>query len=135
MRPPNRPVLLVFAMLPCLLIAAVAWFVIPQFQQIFRNFGANLPFATAAVLATYRWWALSALLPLALWSGWPPTRDPNAAAVMFGNLLAGAMGLLGVIALYLPIFRLADLAGGARGVRATLRRSASYRARWCSPRQ
>lgn len=111
MTAPNRPATLVFAMLPCVAVAALAWFVVPQFQQVLTNFGAKLPWPTAAVLATYRGWALSALLPMAVWSGWPPTRDRAAAAAACGWLLAGLMAAISVLALYLPIFRLAGEAG------------------------
>ena len=60
---------------------------------------------------TYRGWALSALLPMAVWSGWPPTRNRAAAAVTCGWLLAALMAAIGVFALYLPIFRLAAVVG------------------------
>ena len=111
MTAPNRPATLAFAMLPCVAVAALVWFAVPQFQAVFTNFGADLPWPTAAVLATYRGWALSALLPMAVWSGWPPTRDRAAAAVACGWLLAGLMVTIGVLAMYLPIFRLAGAVG------------------------
>jgi len=107
----NRPVYLVVAMLPCLLVAAGIWFVMPQFQQVFTNFNAPLPLLTAVVMATHRWWALSALLPMAVWSGWPPTRDRAAAAVACGSVLAGVMVTVAVLACYLPIFQLAAAVG------------------------
>jgi len=107
----NRLVLLAFAMLPCLLVATGAWFAVPQFHTVLQNFGAPLPWPTALVLATYRWWALSALLPMALALGWPPTRDRAAAAVICGSVLAGLMAVIGAGAMYLAIFQLARIVG------------------------
>jgi len=111
MSAPNRLASLVFAMLPCVLAAALVWIVVPQFQNVFKNFGSDVPMPTAVFLATYRWWALFALLPTAVWSGWPPTRNRDAAALLCGWLLAGLMLALAVIACYLPIFRLANSTG------------------------
>ena len=107
----NRPLLLAFAMLPCLVVAAGAWLVVPQFREMLTNFGAELPWPTTVLLRTYRVWALLALLPMALWSGWLPLRDREAAAVICGSVLAAVMLAFSVFALYWPIFRLAATAG------------------------
>ena len=111
MSPSNRPVLLVTAVLPCLLVAAGAWVVVPQFGAVFVNFGAELPLATIVLLATYRWWALSALLPVGVWLGWPPGSDRAAASILAGALLAGFLTAAGLYACYAPIFALAATVG------------------------
>lgn len=39
----------------CIVVAVIAIAVVPQFDEVFANFGAPLPWATRIVLATFRW--------------------------------------------------------------------------------
>lgn len=103
--------LLFVSILPCAVVAAGALFVVPQFREVFVNFGATLPFATRLLLATFHWWGVSVIATLAVRALWPTQSDRNAAAVVFGSVTAAILFIFGVYACYAPIFQLAAVVG------------------------
>lgn len=107
--------LLVFGMLCSLVAAIVVNLVVPQFDEVYRNFGAELPWLTRALLAG-RWLllALPALVLLAWWSTPAVPGRPNRrglVALLVGIGLPLVLAPLVVIGLYLPIFGMAGVGG------------------------
>lgn len=93
-----------------LLTALVATFVVPQFDEVFKNFGAVLPMPTMLVSKFYGLTWFLPLLPIALWFGWlgwpaPHKRGRVAALVALAIPVIGFPFL--IFALYLPVFGLA----------------------------
>jgi len=82
-------------------------FVIPEFSKVFANFGADLPLLTRLVVNYY---LLIWVVPLAVFLAWrfrPCTRRRNILAGMIGIGSSVAAVPIIVVAMYLPIFRLA----------------------------
>lgn len=107
--------LLVFGMLCSLVAAIVVNLVVPQFDEVYRNFGAELPWLTRALLAG-RWLllALPALVLLAWWLTPAVPGRPNRrglVALLVGVGLPLVLVPLVVIGLYLPIFGMAGVGG------------------------
>jgi type II secretory pathway component PulF len=92
-------------------IAAGVNLVVPQFDDVFRNFGAELPLLTRLfVEARYTFFGLP-LIVLAAWA-WTPRRTPpgnerGIVALVVGLGLGVVLLPLCLIAMYLPIFKLA----------------------------
>lgn len=104
----NRAALLLpIALLPGVAVAIGALVVVPQFVELFGQFGFELPLPTRLLLASYSWWGLAPLLTLATWAAWPNPARRGEVAVVFGSVVAGALFLFGVVACYAPIFMLA----------------------------
>jgi uncharacterized BrkB/YihY/UPF0761 family membrane protein len=108
--------LLVFGMLCSLVAAIVVNVVVPQFDEVYRNFGAELPWLTRTLLAGR--WLLFALPVVALLAWWltpvVPGR-PNRrglVALLVGVGLPLVLVPLVVIGLYMPIFDMAGTVGG-----------------------
>jgi hypothetical protein len=101
--------LLLLGVTPGVVVAVGAFVVVPQFQEVFTNFGAELPFVTSLLLATFRWWGIFPVVALALWLSWPNPANRGAAAVVFGATSAAVLFLFGWYACYAPIFQLADV--------------------------
>lgn len=99
--------LLAIALLPGIAVAIGAFMVVPQFVELFGQFGFELPLPTRLLLASYRWWGVAPLLTLATWAAWPNAAGRGEAAVVFGSVVAGALFVFGVIACYAPVFMLA----------------------------
>jgi type II secretory pathway component PulF len=53
---------LIFGVSAGVAVAAGAFFVVPQFQDVYVNFGAQLPLETKLLLTTYRWWGIVAVV-------------------------------------------------------------------------
>jgi type II secretory pathway component PulF len=107
--------LLVFGMLCSLVAAIVVNLVVPEFDEVYRNFGAELPWLTRMLLAGR--WLLFALPGAALLAWWltpvVPGR-PNRrglVALLVGVCLPLALVPLVVIGLYMPIFDMAGVGG------------------------
>ena len=107
--------LLVFGMLCSLVAAIVVTVVVPPFDEVYRNFGAELPWLTRMLLAGR--WLLFPLPGVALlaWCSTPvvPGR-PNRrglVALLVGVGLPLVLAPLVVIGLYLPIFGMAGVGG------------------------
>ena len=103
--------LLLLAMLPCAIVALMAFAIVPRFQELYASFGSMVPHPTALLFASHRWWGLSCLVPLAVWWWWPNRASRGGAAVVFASLLAMLMMAAGCFALYLPLTHLAAQAG------------------------
>lgn len=102
----SRPLLPAIGLIVSALCGLLPLLVVPAFAQTFSAFGADLPWATALLIARPWLGCALPLLVLALWWLWPrPRRD--LAACVFG--VVGGLGLLALmaVALYLPIFKLA----------------------------
>ncbi|MBL8261785.1 MAG: hypothetical protein JNM58_05105 [Xanthomonadaceae bacterium] len=101
----------------CSLVAAIVVnLVVPQFDDVYRNFGAELPWLTRVLLAG-RWFLFA--LPLVVLLTWKLTPDlpgrPNRRGVMallIGIGLPVVLVPLVVIGLYMPIFGLAGVVDG-----------------------
>ena len=90
-----------------IIVAVGAFFIVPQFQYMFVNFGVTLPLATALLLATFRWWGIVPIITVALWALWPNPPTRGAAALIFGISSAMFLFLFFLWAAYSPIFALA----------------------------
>ena len=104
-----------------LLVAAlVVNLIVPQFEDMFRGFGAELPWLTAVFARHRHLFFLLPLLPPLLW--WAMARhagaSPQARRKLAVLALLLALGLtfvmvpLTIIAMYLPIFGLAGVVDG-----------------------
>jgi type II secretory pathway component PulF len=108
--------MLICGLLAAIAIAAVVNLVIPQFDQVFRNFGAELPLLTRLFVAgRYALFGLPVLV-LAAWAltprRTPPGNERGIVALVVGIGLGVILLPLCVIAMYLPIFQLAAVVGG-----------------------
>lgn len=112
----RQHVLLVFGMLCSLVAAIVVNLVVPQFDEVYRNFGAELPWLTRMLLAGR--WLLFALPFAALLAWWLTPAVPGQpnrrglVAVLVGVGLPLVLVPLIVIGLYLPIFAMAGTVDG-----------------------
>jgi hypothetical protein len=96
---------------PLLLVWAATWFVVPRFADLYADFGAELPWATRWLLASYRHgFAMNALV-IAVWAWRPRPSNRGLAALVAAVTSAAVSALSALIALYLPINRLGASAG------------------------
>jgi type IV pilus assembly protein PilC len=82
-------------------------FVLPEFQKVFRDFGAELPLITSLVIEYRLLVALLPLLVIAAWLYWPNANIRGLAAIVVGVGGAGILAATMVVAMYLPIYGLA----------------------------
>lgn len=103
-------------LLAAIAIAAGVNFIVPHFEDVFRNFGAELPLLTRLfVEARYAFFGLP-LIVLAAWA-WTPRRTPpgnerGIVALVIGVGLGVVLLPLCLIAMYLPIFQLGAMVDG-----------------------
>jgi type II secretory pathway component PulF len=85
--------------------------VVPEFSEVFRAFGADLPLITR-VFVHHAWvfWLIPAAVLLA-WFAWPNPRHRALAAALIGTVGLLLMVPTTVLAMYLPIFRLGAAVG------------------------
>jgi type II secretory pathway component PulF len=123
MRPSTVEIWMLGSGMCALLVAALLVnLILPQFEPMFADFGAVLPAPTAFVLRfRYAFFLLPLLVPLTWWllarrvaaSPKPGARHaPALAALLLAIGLSVLIVPLVLIAMYLPIFRLADAVGG-----------------------
>lgn len=121
MRPNITEIWILGSGMVALLLAAVAVnLVVPQFQDIFDGFGAQLPWLTMVFVKHRHAFFLLPLLPLLLWWGLARTARKASGAGRHAAMIAllVALGLtfvmvpLAIIAMYLPIFSLAGAVDG-----------------------
>lgn len=91
-----------------------AWMV-PEFEDLYRNFGVKLPPLTRMLVERHHALWLLPLAPYALW--WRMRRSgrrtsPGTFAIAAAGVLAGALTTAGILALYFPIFLVPEPAGG-----------------------
>lgn len=108
--------MLIAGFLAAIAIAAGVNLIVPEFEDVFRNFGAELPLLTRLfVEARYAFFGLP-LIVLAAFA-WTPRRTPpgnerGIVALVIGLGLGVVLLPLCLIAMYLPIFRLAAAVDG-----------------------
>lgn len=121
MRPNIAEVWMLGSGMGALLLAALAVnLIVPQFQDIFQGFGAELPWLTAVFVRHRHLFFLLPLLPPLLW--WALARTARAVpdarrksavlALLLALGLTFAMVPLTIVAMYLPIFGLAGVVDG-----------------------
>jgi len=99
-------ILPILGLVCALLTALTPTIVIPQFQQVFSSFGAQLPLLTRIAIDQHLWLWLLSLLVIAVWLFWPRPKQRALAACLLG---AGGLVIiipLMILAMYLPIFQL-----------------------------
>ena len=108
--------MLVAGLLAAVAIAVAVNLIVPQFEEMLRNFGAETPLLTRLFVdGRYVFFGL----PLIVLAGWaltprrtPPGNERGIVALVLGIGLALILVPLCAIAVYLPIFRLAAAAEG-----------------------
>ncbi len=103
----HHPILLGIALILPTAAAIAALFVVPRFA----GFGADLPWTSRLLLASYRWWLVFPLLVLAIGLTWPVAKDRMVAAVASGAFFAALMFAFTIWSCYAPIFGLAAQVG------------------------
>lgn len=97
------------ALLLNLLLAVAIIATVPQFEDVFSSFGAELPLATRLVMQLYPLVAvLPLLIPLA-WFLWPYREHRGLGALLTSVACILLVPLAFAYALYLPIIRLGDV--------------------------
>jgi hypothetical protein len=106
---PAEKTLFAIGLLGALLTALIATFVVPRFDEVFKNFGAELPLPTLIVSKFYGLAWLLPLLPTTIWFGWLGWPEPHKRG-RIAALMAMAIPVIGfpflIFALYLPVFSL-----------------------------
>lgn len=108
--PAVRPLsgwVLAIALVPALLAALVLFVAVPQFEVVFRDFGASLPAPTDLMV---RWYALVWLWPLvvvAVFARWRRHRLGVVFLALVSVVGSGLLVAIGLWAMYLPLFELA----------------------------
>jgi len=102
-----NPALLVIGLALSALGGVSPLLLVPRFEPMFAILSMDLPLPTQILID--RPWVLCPLpvLVLALWLLWPKRRR-DLAALLFGGIAGIGAGAVAVIAMYLPIFRLAQ---------------------------
>lgn len=103
--------LLCFGVSAGVAVAVGAFFILPNFQIVFKGFGAELPLITKLLLATFRWWGIVPLITIALWNFWPNPSKRGIVALIFGISSAGLLAGFALCAAYMPIFLLGATVG------------------------
>lgn len=115
MRHPANTLLLIIGLVVAMLgVVAVQW-VVPQFLDVLKNFGAELPLLTRLFVDGGGFlWLVPLLVPVV--SACVPLRTPEdkrrgIVALLLGVAIGVVLPLLCMFAMYLPIFKLAAAAG------------------------
>jgi hypothetical protein len=87
-------------------VAILPFLIIPQFAEVFRNFEAPIPFATAIFLKYYPLGLCLPLVVVAVWAIWPRRTTRGMAACLIGAGLSGAYYLLMGLLMYYPIYQM-----------------------------
>ncbi|NZA25247.1 hypothetical protein H0E84_02540 [Luteimonas sp. SJ-92] len=102
----TQHMLLRLSFVPAILVFALAFWAVPQFVDVYRSFGADLPRPSAFLVSWYRALAFLPLLFLLAWFFWPQRDRRGVAALAVSVVLSGAIFLFGVWAAYAPILGL-----------------------------
>lgn len=100
--------LLAIGVVPCVAASLWALFVVPHFNNVFIAAGVERPLVTRALVATFRWWGIAALVTAALWLFWPMAASRGRLAATFGVAISVALLVFGLAGCYAPIFALAN---------------------------
>lgn len=98
--------MLAIGVVPCAAASLWALFVIPRFNSVFIAAGIGRPLVTRALVATFRWWGIAALVTVALWSFWPVAANRGRLAAIFGVVVSVMLLVFGLAGCYAPIFGL-----------------------------
>lgn len=102
-----NPTLLVIGLVLSALGGASPLLLAPRFEPMFAILSMDLPLPTQTLI-DYPWMLCPLpVLVLALWLLWPKRRR-DLAALLFGGIAGIGAAAVAVIAMYLPIFRLAQ---------------------------
>jgi hypothetical protein len=102
----QQRVLLVLGLVPAFAVCVVAFRSVPQFQEVFTSFGAELPWQTSILVSWYRASVVIPALVFVTWLTWPSTRYRGVAALLLGASVSFLALLFGWWAAYGPIFAL-----------------------------
>jgi type II secretory pathway component PulF len=90
-----------------------AYFVFPDFEKLFLEFGVDLPFLTNVVLVSYPYWLAVIIIPIGIYIRYLtkpelPKKVKNRILFVFVSMLLFSIVLLplSVSLMYLPIFEL-----------------------------
>ncbi|KRA72895.1 hypothetical protein ASD78_14870 [Lysobacter sp. Root667] len=88
--------------------ALIPTLIVPNFSEVFRSFGAELPGPTQLLLQGYLGLWILPVMVLVIWWLWPKPRSRAKAACWFGALSL-VLGLPACLwALYMPIVALSQ---------------------------
>jgi len=102
-----------------LVVGGLLVFIVPKFERIFAEFGAQLPASTSALLDVSRllrqYWFLAAPLPLAVLAALMVLVWKGRAGWAWAVLIAAILGLIGfltctVLALFMPLISIVQAA-------------------------
>jgi type II secretory pathway component PulF len=96
-----------------------AFFIIPEFAELFKGFGAELPIATLFVLESYKFWPIFLIVPVFIYVKYLTSEklavntEKNLLIVNISILVFMALLLpLLVYVMYLPIFEMGKAVNG-----------------------
>lgn len=106
-------ILAILTAISVLIYGVGAFFVLPEFEELFINFGAELPFGTKIVLVTYPYWLVALTIPIGIYIKYLTHQEiskkvKNRILFVFVSMLLFSIVLLPLVvtAMYLPIFEL-----------------------------
>ena len=95
-----------------------AYFVFPEFEELYSGFGARIPFFTKAVLITYPYWLVFLVVPIGIYAKYLTRKElakktQNKILAVFISILLFSVALfpLLITAMYLPIFEMGNASG------------------------
>jgi hypothetical protein len=106
MRTTPEKIALVVGLLSALIAAVGPALVAPQFRAVFENLNAKLPTLTSFFIYYHHALWLLPLTVLLVWYKWPAPKHGALLSSLIGILSLTLVFLLGVIAIYLPVFNL-----------------------------
>lgn len=101
---------LLLGLVPALVLSAVCYWFIPQFAEVYRGFGAPLPWQSELLLHLYPGVVILPVIVLAAWFFWPNTPARDAFVILVGAGGSVVLFVFGVWAAYSPIFLLGTVA-------------------------
>ena len=106
-------VLAILTMMSVLICGIGAFIVLPEFEELFINLGAELPFSTQLVLETYPYWLVVLIIPIGIYLKYLTQQElskkvKNIVLLIFVSMLLFSVALIPLVitAMYLPIFEL-----------------------------
>jgi type II secretory pathway component PulF len=112
------------------LVTALAFIVVPRFEQIFKDMKTDLPSITIVVLTISRWlshsggivlvWIVSAIVPLLIALTWHPATDKarwrqRRWIYRLFVLAVGCLVMVIVLALFAPLISMINSINGPKG--------------------
>lgn len=106
MRTTREKIALVVGLLSALIAAAGPALLVPQFRSVFESLNAKLPALTNFFIYYHHALWLLPIAVLVVWYKWPSPKHGALLSSLVGILSLMLVFLVGVIALYLPVFNL-----------------------------